>query len=323
MDLLTRLSVAEPGYKVTITQDFYSSLPGPRPRTRQRSIEMFRPKQWEDLTRIQPQMLAPGTVISAKVEVAPCDKEAREDFNKFVQEMVQQNSNNGFYDHHQLTGVMIEARLPQLPLFQGSKVPKVSSGANESVSLPLGPDFQKILGDSVRIYIHHDNLLSRTVFPAILSFKTIMFLVVLLVPVLGTCLSLVLADKATLIVFKKRYSRRKNMVEALLEDKMSLQRIKLTRHFTQDLLQFKDEAKPGGEAEVEADPGVDQNVRILNSIIEEVGSMSGGEEALSSEASVGQSKASEALVEVEEGPRGGGGQARDMPPSYSGLEVAT
>ena len=80
---------------------------------------------------------------------------------------------------------MIEARLPQLPLFQGSKVPKVSSGANESVSLPLGPDFQKILvraaarfklhdyiahcqGDSVRIYIHHDNLLSRTVFPAIL-----------------------------------------------------------------------------------------------------------------------------------------------------------
>ena len=72
---------------------------------------MFRPKQWEDLTRIQPQMLAPGTVISAKVkleniwlivvkifvqvEVAPSDKEAREDFNKFVQEMVQQNSNNG------------------------------------------------------------------------------------------------------------------------------------------------------------------------------------------------------------------------------------
>ena len=83
------------------------------------------------------------------------------------------------------------------------------------------------------------------------------------------------------------------MVEALLEDKMSLQRIKLTRHFTQvrqkesmkisdvqtiifqDLLQFKDEAKPGGEAEVETDPVVDQNVRILNSIIEEVGSMSG------------------------------------------------
>ena len=85
------------------------------------------------------------------------------------------------------------------------------------------------------------------------------------------------------------------MVEALLEDKISLQRIKLTRHFTQvrrrkpvhnvlcslhimfqDLLQFKDEAKPGGEAKVETDPGVDQNVRILNSIIEEVGSMSGG-----------------------------------------------
>ena len=30
---------------------------------------MFRPKQWEDLTRIQPHMLAPGTVISAKVNL--------------------------------------------------------------------------------------------------------------------------------------------------------------------------------------------------------------------------------------------------------------
>ena len=37
---------------------------------------------------------------------------------------------------------------------------------------------------------------------------------------------------------------------------------------------------------------------------------------------MGQSKASEALVEVEEGLRGDGGQGRDMPPSYSGLEVA-
>ena len=33
--------------------------------------------------------------IFVQVEVAPSDKEAREDFNKFVQEMVQQNSNNG------------------------------------------------------------------------------------------------------------------------------------------------------------------------------------------------------------------------------------
>ena len=36
--------------------------------------------------------------IIVQVEVAPCDKEAREDFNKFVQEMVQQNSNNGEED---------------------------------------------------------------------------------------------------------------------------------------------------------------------------------------------------------------------------------
>ena len=62
-----------------------------------------------------------------------------------------------FYDHHQLTRVMIEARLPQLPLFQGSKVPKVSSGANETVSLPLGPDFQKILVREAARYKLHDD----------------------------------------------------------------------------------------------------------------------------------------------------------------------
>ena len=30
-----------------------------------------------------------------QVEVAPADREAREDFDKFVREMVDQNSNNG------------------------------------------------------------------------------------------------------------------------------------------------------------------------------------------------------------------------------------
>ena len=30
-----------------------------------------------------------------KVEVAPSDKEARDDFNKFVREMIDQNTNNG------------------------------------------------------------------------------------------------------------------------------------------------------------------------------------------------------------------------------------
>ena len=54
---------------------------------------------------------------------------------------------------------MIEARLPQLPLFQGSKVPKVSSGANESVSLPLGPDFQKILVRAAASYKHNKDTL--------------------------------------------------------------------------------------------------------------------------------------------------------------------
>lgn len=57
-------------------------------------------------------------------------------------------------------------------------------------------------GDPARIFIYHDNPFSRTVFPTLLSFKSIIFLTILIVPVLGTCLSLVLADKATLIVFK-------------------------------------------------------------------------------------------------------------------------
>ena len=57
-------------------------------------------------------------------------------------------------------------------------------------------------GDPARIFIYHDNPISRTVFPTLLSFKSIIFLIILIFPVLGTCLSLVLADKATLIVFK-------------------------------------------------------------------------------------------------------------------------
>ena len=74
---------------------------------------------------------------------------------------------------------MIEARLPQLPLFQGSKVPKVSSGANESVSLPLGPDFQKILvRAAVRYKLHdhdyiHDTFIARATLSAFTSTTTI------------------------------------------------------------------------------------------------------------------------------------------------------
>ena len=45
-DLLNRLSVAEPGYKVTIQQDFFK-LSGEHeiPQSRQRSIEMYKPKR--------------------------------------------------------------------------------------------------------------------------------------------------------------------------------------------------------------------------------------------------------------------------------------
>jgi len=121
-DLLNRLSVAEPGYKVTVQQDFFK-MSGEHeiPQSRQRSIEMYKPKRWEDVTRIPSRGLSPGVVVSIKVETAPADKEAREDFNKFVREILDQNTNTGIYDRRFLTGVTIEARIPQMPLFQGKK----------------------------------------------------------------------------------------------------------------------------------------------------------------------------------------------------------
>ena len=49
-----RLCVAEPGYKVTIQQDFFT-LGGDGetqiPKCRQKSIEMYKPKFWDDVTR--------------------------------------------------------------------------------------------------------------------------------------------------------------------------------------------------------------------------------------------------------------------------------
>ena len=57
-------------------------------------------------------------------------------------------------------------------------------------------------GESVRIYIYKNNVISRSLFPTVLSFKSIIFIIILIFPVLGTCLSLILADKSTMIVFK-------------------------------------------------------------------------------------------------------------------------
>ncbi len=45
----------------------------------------------------------------------------------------------------EISGVTIEARLPQMPLFQGSKVPQFSKNDNDAVSLPLSHNFQRIL----------------------------------------------------------------------------------------------------------------------------------------------------------------------------------
>ena len=90
------MSVAEPGYKVTIQQDFlvYDSERQLIPRSRHKSIEMYKPRVWEDVTRYEEEEVG-GGVVSLKVEVAPADREAREDFNKFIREMIEQKSNNG------------------------------------------------------------------------------------------------------------------------------------------------------------------------------------------------------------------------------------
>ena len=127
---------------------------------------------------------------------------------------------SGIYDRRFLTGVTIEARIPQMPLFQGKKIPKFCRGnRNEKISLPLSHNSMKLSvgetsfehhnnndqlyqGESVRIYIYKNNVISRSLFPTILSFKSIIFIIILIFPVLGTCLSLVLADKSTMIVFK-------------------------------------------------------------------------------------------------------------------------
>ena len=42
-----------------------------------------------------PQLLVKFKSKNCQVEAAPADKEAREDFNKFVREMLDQNTNNG------------------------------------------------------------------------------------------------------------------------------------------------------------------------------------------------------------------------------------
>ena len=131
---------------------------------------MYRPKYWDDVTRLDTGAHTPGSVLSVRVEVGPADKEAREDFNRFVEEMLDTSSRqSGAYDRRYLTGacvvsfidcnefnrdiaiagVTIEARLPQMPLFQGSKVPQFSKNDNDAVSFPLSHNFQRILVSEV------------------------------------------------------------------------------------------------------------------------------------------------------------------------------
>ena len=132
--VIFRLCVAEPGYKVTVQQDFFK-LEGPNqvilimssllkiivssfqiPRSRQRAIEMYRPKYWDDVTRLDTGAHRPGSVLSVRVEVGPADREAREDFNRFVEEMLDTSSRqSGAYDRRYLTGMpLANATLCQL-----------------------------------------------------------------------------------------------------------------------------------------------------------------------------------------------------------------
>ena len=109
---------------MTVQQDFFK-LEGPNqvilimssllkiivssfqiPRSRQRAIEMYRPKYWDDVTRLDTGAHRPGSVLSVRVEVGPADREAREDFNRFVEEMLDTSSRqSGAYDRRYLTGV--------------------------------------------------------------------------------------------------------------------------------------------------------------------------------------------------------------------------
>jgi len=243
-EVFHRLVVTEPGYKVTIEQDF-STLSGGKivPKSRQKSIEMFKPKEWKDQTNLQIRSSLAGTVLKVRMEVGPVDREAKEDMSKFVKEMVEENSTPGSYDQRLLTGVTMEARLPQMPLFQGKKVPKYSlENRAEAISLPLSSNFHKIFGEPVRIFVFSDNYFCRNLFPALYSFKQIIYMLVMIIPVLGTCLSLVLADNTMQIIFKKRYSRRKNLDEMLQEHPLCVQPIRLTRRICPQV--FRKHKKP-------------------------------------------------------------------------------
>ena len=67
---------------------------------------MYRPKYWDDVTRLDTGAHRPGSVLSVRVEVGPADREAREDFNRFVEEMLDTSSRqSGAYDRRYLTGV--------------------------------------------------------------------------------------------------------------------------------------------------------------------------------------------------------------------------
>jgi len=73
----------------------------------------------------------------------------------------------------------------------------------------LGAAAQKISGDPVRIFLFSGGgRVGRACWPALLSFKRILFCLVLLAPAAGTALSLLLADNTSQIVCRKRYSRR-------------------------------------------------------------------------------------------------------------------
>ncbi|XP_023330229.1 uncharacterized protein LOC111702695 isoform X2 [Eurytemora carolleeae] len=183
---LDRLLVTNPGCKVTIQQDFFVKL-GTRivPKTRRKAHEMFKPNQWFDSTKYSVVKQINSGVLKLRLEVSPVNKEAKEDLDKFIQELILQNS-SGY-------------KIPQIRL----------ENKLDSILLPLSSSLHKIMGEPVRIFVFRDTRLWNIVCPTLFSLKKILFTLILFIPVLGTILSLILAENTRQLKVRKRFSRRR------------------------------------------------------------------------------------------------------------------
>ena len=75
---ISRLSTTNPGCKVTIQQDFFM-VRGAKsfPKMRRKSMEMYKPQSWTDITNYNFSRNLAGTVMKINVEVSAVDVEVR------------------------------------------------------------------------------------------------------------------------------------------------------------------------------------------------------------------------------------------------------